>query len=170
MVIGTPCSGPSSLPLACALSAAFAALSASSERSTTTALSFGLTARMRPIWTFVTSTAEIAPERIAAAVCNADHCQTGPLGKRSLPPGAFNGDFFFGAVFFKPLFLALAIFLATSHLRTHVPGTVRAAGPGVEEHRDEANSRNLGVATVRIDRRASPSGRDKKIMRLGKPA
>src|SRR6478735_9668878 len=120
MVIGTPCSGPSSAPLACALSAAFAALSASSERSTTTAFSFGLTARMRSIWTLVTSTAEIAPARIAPAVSNADHCQTGPLGRRTLPPEALSVDFFFGAVFFEALLLALTVFFATSYLPHHV--------------------------------------------------
>src|SRR6478736_5383191 len=121
MVIGTPCSRPNSLPLARALSAAFAALSASSERSTTTALSFGLTARIRAIWTCVTSTAEIAPERIAAAVCKADHCQTGSLGKCGLR-AEVNVDFFFDAIFFKPLLPALTVFWATSHLRYHVPG------------------------------------------------
>jgi hypothetical protein len=32
----------------------------------------------------MTSTEEIAPERSVAAVSNADHCQIGPLGGRSL--------------------------------------------------------------------------------------
>ncbi len=80
----------------------------------------------------MTSTEEIAPERIAAAVSNADHCQIGPFGKRSLAdlrdatllgdfapallrPEIFIVDFFFGAAL-KTLFLLIAVFLATSHL------------------------------------------------------
>ena len=39
---------------------------------------------MRAMWASTTSTEEIAPERMAAAVCSADHCQTGPLGGRAL--------------------------------------------------------------------------------------
>src|SRR5882757_9741541 len=127
MVIGTPCSRPSSVPFALALSAAFAVLSASSERSTTTALSFGLTARIRAMWASVTSTDEIAPARIAAAVSSAVHCQTGPLGTAGLRDAAllvrgevFFADFFAGAFFaarftvFLPVFLAKSVLL---HLR-----------------------------------------------------
>src|SRR4051812_19855198 len=127
MVIGTPCSRPNSAPFAFALSAAFAALRASSDRSTTTALSFGLTERIRWIWVSVTSSDEIAPERIAAAVSDADHCQIGPLGRRIL---ARRGAAFlaalafasllwlflaklFGAVLFEMLFFLMTVFLAT---------------------------------------------------------
>ena len=77
----------------------------------------------------VTSSEEIAPERIAAAVSTADHCQTGPLGVRTFAAflrafapapmrlGVFIVDFLFGAVFLKPLFLPIIVFLATSFLR-----------------------------------------------------
>src|SRR5579859_6201634 len=81
MVIGTPCSGPSSAFRERALSAAFAAFRASSVRSTTTALSLELMARIRAMCAWTTSTAEVAPERIAAAVSVADHCQAGPFGR-----------------------------------------------------------------------------------------
>src|SRR5689334_16519094 len=125
MVIGTPCSGTSSFFLAWALSAAFAAFSASSDRSTTTALSLGLTSRMRARWASTTSTEEIAPERMAAAVCSAVHCHTGPLGGRALAgfgetaffafatarPTAFFADFFAAfaaALFFLTLFFAIS--------------------------------------------------------------
>src|SRR5260363_375357 len=86
MVTGTPCRRPVLLR---DLSAARAAFRASSERSTTTALSFGLTSAMRAICASVTSTEETAPERIAAAVSTADHCQTGPFGRRGFAAAAF---------------------------------------------------------------------------------
>ena len=86
---------------------------------------------MRAIWPSMTSTAETAPERMAAAVSSADHCQIGPLGGRALAdlrggafPGAFAPaltrlevffvDLFFGAVLRETLFLPIAVFLATS--------------------------------------------------------
>src|SRR4030081_1972269 len=110
MVIGTPCSRPSSPPLARALSAALAALSASPERSTTTALSFGLTARMRARWASVTSRQETTPDRIAAAVSTADHCQIGASGRCAL--AAFrNTDFLAG--FAAPPTPVLVDFFAT---------------------------------------------------------
>src|SRR5579872_5677950 len=122
MVIGTPCSGPSSAFRERALSAAFAAFRASSVRSTTTALSLGLTACIRSICACTTSTAEAAPERIAAAVSTADHCQTGPFGRPA--DAALRGEGFlaapapFGAVdFFAALFEVFALvtaLLATS--------------------------------------------------------
>src|SRR5882724_11772954 len=122
MVIGTPCSKPSSSPLARALSAAFAALSASPERSTTTALSFGLTARMRATWASVTSRQETTPDRIAAAVSTADHCQIGGSGRCALA-GFRNPAFligfaspstrvlvdFFANLFFEVLFRLTAL-------------------------------------------------------------
>jgi hypothetical protein len=36
------------------------------------------------MWASVTSTEEVAPDRIAAAVSSADHCQTGPFGAAGL--------------------------------------------------------------------------------------
>src|ERR1700722_4338688 len=129
MVMGTPCSGPSSRPFARALSAAMAALRASSERSTTTALSFGLTLRMRSRCASRTSTAAIAPERIAAAVSPADHCQTGPLGGRILAdlfdaafaaaavrPGVLVVDLVFRPALPEPLLPPIAVFLITFRL------------------------------------------------------
>ena len=129
-----------------ALSAAFAALSASSDRSTTTALSFGLTSRIRAICASTTSTEEIAPERIAAAVCNADHCQTGPLGGRALAdfretgffcafaPACGRADFFvdfFGIAFVAPLFRLTTVFFAISR-PVAAPATLKAPRPRVE--------------------------------------
>src|SRR5437016_4138005 len=81
----------------------------------------------------MTSTEEIAPERMAAAVSNADHCQIGPLGKRALEdlsdsafwgafapalmrPEVFIVDFLLGAVLLETLFLLITVFLVTSHL------------------------------------------------------
>src|SRR5258708_31864875 len=95
------------------------------------------------------STEEIAPERMAAAVSNADHCQIGPFGRRTLedlrvsafwgafapalmPPEVLIVDFLFGAVLLETLFLLITVFLVTSRLPYPVWGTVRAAGPGVE--------------------------------------
>src|SRR6478736_3513274 len=97
----------------------------------------------------MTSTEEIAPERSVAAVSNADHCQIGPLGGRSLAdlcdaallgakapallrPEIFIVDFFFGAGLLKTLFLPIAVFLATSHLSCPEQETVRASRPAVE--------------------------------------
>jgi hypothetical protein len=54
-------------------------------------------------------------------------------------PEVFIVDFLFGAVFLKPLFLPIIVFLATSFLRYDVSGTVRAAGPGVEDHQVKAH-------------------------------
>ena len=148
VVIGTPCSGPSSLCFARALSAAFDPLSASSDRSTTTALSFGLTSRIRAICASTTSVEEIAPERMAVAVCNADHCQTGPLGGRALAnfrdtallfcaftpalvrPVDLIVDFP-GAAFFKPFFRLTTVFFAISRPVALV-GTLEAPGSQVE--------------------------------------
>jgi len=81
----------------------------------------------------MTSTEEIAPERMADAVSNADHCQIGPLGRRTLAdlrdsgflgafapalmrPDVFIVDFFLGAVLLETLFLLITVFLVTSHL------------------------------------------------------
>src|SRR6266496_3086627 len=71
----------------------------------------------------MTSTEEIAPERMAAAVSTADHCQTGPLGSSTLADlrgAAFLNtfaavDFFCGDAFFEARFLPITVFLATSH-------------------------------------------------------
>src|SRR4051794_29287824 len=136
MVMGTPCRRPSSLPLARCLSAACAAFSASSLRSTTTAFSLGLTARIRSRCASTVSTPEIAPARIAAAVSTADHCQAGPLGRGALRRGLFvlRGVVFlaglasgllrakavlpdvFANAFFEALFFLATVFFATSHL------------------------------------------------------
>src|SRR4051812_41678016 len=136
MVMGTPCRRPSSLPLARCLSAACAAFSASSLRSTTTAFSRGLTARIRSRCTSTVSTAEIAPLRIAAAVSTADHCQTGPFGRRAV--AALRGAGFLTVfltafatailravlvltevfvTFLATLFFFVAVFFATPHLQ-----------------------------------------------------
>ena len=78
-----------------------------------------MTARIRARCASTTSTEEIAPERIAAAVSTADHCQTGPLGGRGLVD-FFDADFFAAflaavlVVFFFAVFLT--VFLATSRL------------------------------------------------------
>src|SRR6476659_2133965 len=97
----------------------------------------------------MTSTEEIAPERIAAAVSNADHCQIGPLGRRTLAdlrtallgtaftpalmgPEVFIVDFFLGAVLLETLCLLITVFLVTSRPHTLCRETVRAAGFGVE--------------------------------------
>ena len=81
----------------------------------------------------MTSTEEIAPERITVAVSNADHCQIGPLGRRTLTdlggsaflgafapafmrPEVFIVDFFIGAASLETLFLLITVFLVTSHL------------------------------------------------------
>ena len=80
-----------------------------------------------------------APERMAAAVCNADHCQTGPLGGRALAGfcetaffrvfvAARTADFFadfFAA--FAPLFRLLTVFFAISRPVT-VPATFKDVG------------------------------------------
>jgi hypothetical protein len=85
---------------------------------------------MRARWASTTSTDEIAPERIAAAVCTADHCQTDPLGGRAV--AGFGAGFFcdvapalrrladfvadfFGA-FFAPPFRLTTVFFAISRL------------------------------------------------------
>ena len=62
---------------------------------------------------------EIAPERMAAAVSNADHCQIGPLGRRTL---ADLRDFFLGAV------LLVTVFLITS---PPIPSLKNGKGAGV---------------------------------------
>ncbi len=81
----------------------------------------------------MTSTEEIAPERMAAAVSNADHCQIGPLGRRTLAdlpvflravapaliwPGVVIVGFFLGVVLLETLFLLNIVFLVTSHPHT----------------------------------------------------
>src|SRR5437763_4441330 len=116
MVMGTPCRRPSSPPLARCLSAACAAFRASSLRSTTTAFSPGLTARMRSRCASTVSTAEIAPLRIAAAVSTADHCQAGPFGRCALADlrGATFVTVFFAVFATAPLravFFLLEIFV-----------------------------------------------------------
>lgn len=74
----------------------------------------------------------IAPERMAAAVSNADHCQIGPFGRRDLTDlrhsalrafapaltglEAFVIDFFLGAVLLETLLLLITVLLGTSHL------------------------------------------------------
>ena len=96
---------------------------------------------MRAIWASTTSIEEIAPERMAAAVCNADHCQTGPLGGRAFrrifvrPASSVllrlwgAADFFvdfFGAAFAAPLFRLTTVFFAISR-PVAVPGNVKDA-------------------------------------------
>jgi hypothetical protein len=93
---------------------------------------------MRAIWASTTSTEEIAPERIAAAVCNAVHCQTGPLGGRALADFratgffcAFAPDFFadfFAAAFAAPLFRLTTVFFAISR-PVAVSATLKMPGP-----------------------------------------
>ena len=89
-----------------------------------------MTSRIRAIWASTTSVEEIAPEPIAAAVCNADHCQIGPLGGRALGDFRDTGfvcdfasallrpvDFivdFFGVAFLKPVFRLTTVFFAIS--------------------------------------------------------
>jgi hypothetical protein len=69
---------------------------------------------MRAMCASTTSTEEVAPERMAAVVCSADHCQTGPLGGRAL--AGFCETAFFGvfaaartADFFAGFFAAFAL-------------------------------------------------------------
>ena len=85
---------------------------------------------MRATCTSTTSTEVIAPYLIAAAVCNADHCQTGPLGGRALagfgetvffafaagrPVAGFAGFFVdFLAVFAELPFFLTTVFFAIS--------------------------------------------------------
>jgi hypothetical protein len=83
---------------------------------------------MRAMCASTTSTEEIAPERMAAAVCSADHCQTGPLGGRALADFFATGFFcafkparaadffvdFLGAAFAAPLFRLTTVFFAIS--------------------------------------------------------
>jgi hypothetical protein len=81
----------------------------------------------------MTSTEEIAPERMAAAVSNADHCQIGPLGRRTLSDfpaflravapalmrlEEFIVDFLLGVVLLETVFWLIAVFLVTSHPHT----------------------------------------------------
>src|SRR5664280_2141075 len=97
----------------------------------------------------MTSTEEIAPERIAAAVSNADHCQIGPLGRRILADlrgsdffGGFTPEltrravfiavFFLGAIFLTTLFFFTTVFLATSHPLFRA-GNVRVSGPSYDD-------------------------------------
>jgi len=83
---------------------------------------------MRAMCASTTSIEEIAPERMAAAVCNAVHCQTGPLGGRAFAdfreagffcafapvrPADFFVDFF-GAAFAKSFFRLITVFFAIS--------------------------------------------------------
>src|SRR4051794_33992867 len=98
---------------------------------------------MRARWASTTSTEEIAPERMAAAVCSAVHCHTGPLGGRALA-GLGKTVFFafatarlvaFLAVFFAA-FAALFFFLLTVFFAISRPvvvaGTLKTPGPRVE--------------------------------------
>ena len=103
--------------------------------------------RIRAICADTTSTEEIAPERMAAAVCNAVHCQTGPLGGRALADFRGAGFFcafapallrlavfivdFFGVVFFEPFFRLTAVFFAISR-PIALMGTLKAAESQVE--------------------------------------
>jgi hypothetical protein len=75
-VTGTPCSGPSASPRACAASALSAAASAVSSSTRTTALSFGLTAWSRARQASVASRAEARPSRISRARSVASSCQS----------------------------------------------------------------------------------------------
>ncbi|CAB5682697.1 Uncharacterised protein [Delftia tsuruhatensis] len=76
METGTPCSGPRGSPLATARSAASAAASASSRRTWTTALSFGLTAEMRSRCACTTSREDTRRAAMALANCPADCFQS----------------------------------------------------------------------------------------------
>jgi len=93
-----------------------------------------------------TSVEEIAPERMAAAVCSADHCQTGPLGGRALAgfcetaffcafaavrPADFFADFFAA---FAPLFRLMMVFFAISR-PVAVAGNVKDAGAASRDGR-----------------------------------
>ena len=96
----------------------------------------------------MTSVEGIAPKRMAAAVCNADHCQTGPLGGCALAD--FRGTALFfcafapalmrpvdlivdfpGSAFFKPFFRLTTVFFAISRL-VALAGTLEAPGSQVE--------------------------------------
>jgi hypothetical protein len=99
------------------------------------------------MWASTTSVEEIVPDRIAAAVSSADHCQTGPFGGRPLagfrdtaffcafaPAPMRPADFFidfFGAAYFAPLFRLTTVFFAIS-CPVAVAGTVEAPGFQVE--------------------------------------
>ena len=94
---------------------------------------------MRAMCASTTSTEEIAPERMAAAVSSADHCQTGPLGGRALAdfggtaflvfatarPVAFFADLF--AVFAELLFFLMVFFAICRPVA--VAGTLKTRGP-----------------------------------------
>src|SRR5258708_17044508 len=80
MVTGTPCNGPNTsldfTARATAASARSAAASASADKSQVTALSCGLTARIRAILALTASREEIARARIPCASATASHFQS----------------------------------------------------------------------------------------------
>src|SRR6516162_5862169 len=117
----------------------------------TTALSEGLTARMRSRWASTASTAETAPARTAAAVSTADHCQICPLGLRVAADGrgaaflaatlaAFVVDFL--ATFFFETSIFITTFLATSHLLQLCGTRLRATKGRVQPRRRPSGEEN----------------------------
>src|SRR6185503_7602647 len=77
IVTGTPCSGPIGPPALIALSCASASRSASSPRSSTTALILPLVARMRATALPTASTAVTLRAAMASASSQALHCHSG---------------------------------------------------------------------------------------------